>query len=112
MSKNTNTKAGPVVTKNAKGEVIEVEAAKGKQEAATKRKRGEIDMNDPFMRQTITVERLENPKRKGSASAKRFNLYKNGMTVGEFLKAGGRRGDVNWDSEHEHITLTPAKKCK
>jgi len=104
MSKNTNTKAGPVTTKDAKGNVIKTEAAKGK------RGKRELDPNDPFMRQTIHVERLENPKRKGSKAAKRFALYKNGMTVLQYLQAGGTRGDVNWDSQHEHIKLTAAKK--
>lgn len=37
----------------------------------------------------------ENPKR--AAAAERFALYKNGMTVDEYIAAGGKRADVNWD---------------
>ena len=28
----------------------------------------------------------------------RFNLYQNGITLGEYLALGGRRGDIKWDS--------------
>lgn len=37
----------------------------------------------------------ENPKRGGAAD--RYALYKNGMTVDEYIAAGGKRADVNWD---------------
>jgi hypothetical protein len=43
----------------------------------------------------IKVIVKENPKR--AAAADRFALYKNGMTVDEYLEAGGKRADVNWD---------------
>ncbi len=43
----------------------------------------------------IKVLAAENPKRGGAAE--RFALYKNGMTVDEYLTAGGKRADVNWD---------------
>lgn len=51
----------------------------------------------------LVVEK--NPKREGSESATRFALYKTGMTVADFLKAGGRAGDVAWDVKHKFITL-------
>ncbi len=43
----------------------------------------------------VLTEKGANPKR-GTAAA-RFDLYKNGMTVDEYIAAGGKRADVNWD---------------
>ena len=53
----------------------------------------------------ITVLAEGNPKRAGSASYERFELYKDGMTVGEYIEAGGKRADVQWDVDHEHISI-------
>ena len=60
--------------------------------AEKKAKREQEDAN--------TVIRLlvkENPKR--GESKKRFELYKDGMTVAAFLTAGGRRADLKWDTD-------------
>lgn len=46
-----------------------------------------------------------NPKKAGSASHARFELYKVGMTVDEFVAAGGTIADVKWDSERGFIKL-------
>jgi hypothetical protein len=53
----------------------------------------------------ITVLTESNPKRPGSASFERFNLYRSGMSVGDFLRAGGKREDISWDRAHEFIRL-------
>jgi len=53
----------------------------------------------------IKVVAKENPKRAGSAAAKRFDLYKDNNTVGTFLAAGGTSGDLHWDSTHGHIEI-------
>ena len=47
----------------------------------------------------------DNPKRAGTKGFKAFSLYKNGMTVGEFVNAGGSLPDVRWDAEHDFIEL-------
>jgi hypothetical protein len=47
----------------------------------------------------------ENPKRPGTASHKRFQLYRPGQTVAEFLAAGGTRADLRWDQKHKFIEL-------
>lgn len=47
----------------------------------------------------------KNPKRPTSAAGKRFDLYKPGMTVAEFLKAGGWRADINWDLKQRFIEV-------
>lgn len=94
------------VTGNALITTAEVPA---KGQAKKGRAKKELDANDPFMKQTITLKRLENPKRAGSKAFARFALYRDGMTVLDFVKAGGTRGDINWDVAHSHIELTPSK---
>lgn len=51
----------------------------------------------------------ENPKR--GASRIRYNHYKDGMTVGEYVEKAGSKGmaDIRWDLEHGFIALAPAK---
>jgi hypothetical protein len=49
-----------------------------------------------------------NPKRKGTLTYDRFALYEDGMTVAEYVKAGGRTGDVNHDATMGYIELTHA----
>jgi hypothetical protein len=56
----------------------------------------------------ITILVDENPKKKGGAPYDRFALYENGMTVTEFLKAGGLPIDVDWDVAHKFIALSDA----
>lgn len=53
----------------------------------------------------ITILVKENPKRPGTAGHARFSLYKNGMTVAEFVAVGGKTVDVAWDSKHNFIKL-------
>jgi hypothetical protein len=45
------------------------------------------------------TEVVANPKREGTSAHARFSLYKAGMTVGEYLKAGGTRSDLAWDTD-------------
>jgi hypothetical protein len=52
----------------------------------------------------------ENPKRAGTASHKRFALYRDGMTEAAYLAAGGTRGDLAWDVERKFIALEKASK--
>lgn len=51
----------------------------------------------------------ENPKR--GASRIRYNHYRDGMTVGEYVEKAGSKGmaDIRWDLEHGFIALAPAK---
>ena len=53
----------------------------------------------------ITVLAETNPRRAGTVTHKIFELYKNGMTVGEFVAAGGRLIDVKADIERKHISI-------
>lgn len=66
-------------------------------------------------RRTVTVRKSDprkivhvsptNPKKQGSASYDRFALYRVGMTVDEFVRAGGTIADVKWDAERGFIKL-------
>ena len=55
--------------------------------------------------QVITVLAEKNPKRNGSKCYDRFNLYKNGITVKQYVEAGGKRDDIRWDSERGYIQV-------
>lgn len=54
---------------------------------------------------TITVVAESNPKREGTKAHAMFALYTTGMTVAEFLRAGGRRVDLRWDEAHGFISV-------
>jgi len=55
----------------------------------------------------IKLNVRENPKRKGTASYERFQLYftKKPKTVAEALKAGIWRADLRWDAARNFIEL-------
>ena len=115
--KNRNAQASEVTTLvpdenvNLVVEGVEVVAngvsLDGDEPVKPSRKRG-LNEEDPFLKQVIATVVTENPKRKGSKSFARYALYQPGMTVLEFIKAGGTRGDINWDVMHKHITLAPS----
>jgi hypothetical protein len=56
--------------------------------------------------QNIKLMVTENPKRKGSASFDRFELYKKAKTTDEFLAAGGTTGDLRYDEAAGYIELS------
>lgn len=45
----------------------------------------------------------QNPKKRGTKAAQRFELYRDGMTVKEVLNIGVTRGDIKWDFDHTFI---------
>lgn len=54
----------------------------------------------------IRILAASNPKKPGSNAWHRFNLYKDGMTVNDFLRAGGTRSDLHYDVDHNFIDIT------
>lgn len=46
-----------------------------------------------------------NPKKPGSASHTRYQLYEVGKTIGDFLRAGGTTADVAWDIERGFVKI-------
>ena len=55
---------------------------------------------------TITVLAATNPKKPSSKAYQRFALYRTGMTVGDYVKAGGRVGDIQYDTRHQFISVS------
>lgn len=53
---------------------------------------------------TLNVE--QNPKRPGTESHERFELYRRARTVGDYIAAGGRRADILWDSDPRRGFIT------
>jgi hypothetical protein len=53
----------------------------------------------------ITVKADKNPKRAGTKAHGTFELYKSGMTVGDFIKAGGYYAALSWDVGHGFVTV-------
>lgn len=74
-------------------------------DAPPARRKVEVDPKSQVNMKGKITQIVANPKRAGSKSAQRFDLYKNGMTVGEFIEAGGTIGDVRWDTAHEFIKV-------
>jgi hypothetical protein len=65
----------------------------------------------------IRITAKANPKRPGSTAEARFSLYRNGMTVAQYVEAckGAPRGkdalvDIAWDSKRRFIELIPAPR--
>lgn len=55
--------------------------------------------------QVITLLVDENPKRKGTMAWEKWEIYEDGMTVGEYLEAGGKRSTLNYDVEKGYIEI-------
>jgi hypothetical protein len=53
----------------------------------------------------IKLHVATNPKKPGSMSAERFAHYQDGMTVGDFKKAGGRPDDLAYDRKKGYVTF-------
>lgn len=58
---------------------------------------------------TITVLSENNPRKAGTRAAMLFALYRTGMTVAEYVVAGGGRGNVKCDLERGNISLAKTK---
>jgi Protein of unknown function (DUF2786) len=54
----------------------------------------------------IRILVAQNPKKPGSKAYARFALYKDGMTVTQFLTSGGTRSDLHYDVDHKFIDIT------
>ena len=94
----------PAAKKVAEAKPAAKKAAPAKKKAAAKEE-GAGRGRAPNISDDAKIKLLvkENPKR--AAAAERFDLYKNGMTVAEYLKAGGKRADVNWDVKQGFIEV-------
>jgi hypothetical protein len=57
----------------------------------------------------MTILRLTraNPRKAGTSGGRSWDLITKGMTVEEFLAAGGIRRDLEWDIDHKWTTVIP-----
>lgn len=90
-------------------------------EKAPKKTQSELHVKKIYLVEAKIREKMPegreglNPKREGSNGFRAFGLYKNGMTVAEFLKLAsetkhegksvGSMADVRWDKDHGFIEL-------
>lgn len=105
----STAKRSPQVAKNA--HKTQRKAAKGK--ASTKAAQPAKGGRKPLHPDDAIIRVLvkDNPKRPGSRAAADFARYRDGMTVKEFLQAGGSRAGLKWDSAHGFIRVEqPAKR--
>lgn len=47
----------------------------------------------------------DNPKRKGSSAYKMFELYRKGVTVGQYKEKGGKLNNLYWDVDHKFVAV-------
>jgi hypothetical protein len=69
-----------------------------------RKERGPNIDKDTVIRINVTV----NPKREGSLAHARFALYEDGMTIEEYIAAGGRSSDVHYDQARGDISFEAA----
>jgi len=100
-SKNASSKKAPVTAANRKA-AAKTEAKKEAPKELTAKQKARQAM----LARTVSLEVVENPKRDGSKARDRFAFYQDGMTVKEFLEAGGTMGDIYHDQGHGFITLS------
>ena len=81
------------------GKKVETE----KPEAKAVETRGRIGKFEGTMKIKILVP--ENPKRKNSAAAARYELYRNSKTVADYQRLGGTIADVRWDAKQNYIAV-------
>lgn len=88
-----------------------VTSTKGLKELMKPAKKGGKKETAPSSRGAFSSEQRiellvkENPKREGSSAYKKFALYGKNKTVGAFLKAGGTRSALRYDTEHDYIKV-------
>lgn len=99
----TTKKSPKPVAKKAAPAEAKAAPAKGKKAAFIPEKSGpgrKSAFNDS-MKITLLVK--ENPKR--AKAAERFALYKNGLTIADYVAAGGTLADVRWDTKMNFISV-------
>lgn len=99
-AKKTTTEAPakrPAAKKSAEAAAPAKKSAAPAKKAAAPETEGGARGRQPNFPDTAKIKILaaENPKR--GTAAERFALYKNGMTIGDYVAAGGKRADINWD---------------
>lgn len=93
--KNPHKPAEKAINKKLK------EVSKGKAPKAEKAERAPREADTRKIKLLVK----ENPKREGSASYDRFELYRKAKTVADFVEAGGSTADVRYDEKAGYIQV-------
>jgi hypothetical protein len=101
--KPTKVEAVDKPEKATGGKVKEPKAPKAPKEPKPPKETDAIPRKFADPKQKIKVLVKQNPKREGTKSYERFGLYFTCKTVGEFLEAGGTRGDLLNDEAKGYI---------
>lgn len=60
----------------------------------------------------VVVSVAHNPKREGSACRARYDLWRVGATIDDYLAAGGTREDVRWDLRQGFVVAVPPQQLE
>ena len=99
---NINLAIKPKVTPKTKSEVVKPKAKARVKAMDPKDYKGTYKY-DKDSRIQICVDK--NPKREGCGGWKRFNLYKTGLKIRDFLANGGKTIDLDWDRERGFVAV-------
>ena len=99
---NINLAIKPKVTPKTKSEVVKPKAKARVKAKDPKDYKGTYKY-DKDSRIQICVDK--NPKREGCGGWKRFNLYKTGLKIRDFLASGGKTIDLDWDRERGFVAV-------
>lgn len=80
--------------------------AKSAKPKAERKPRGAFD---PEAKISILTEGGKNPKREGTGAHAIFSLYREGMSVADFIQAGGSYDALRWDVERKFVSVTTAQ---
>ena len=93
-------------TKKADSEEASAEAPKKSAKAkAAKPAKAKSEAKESTDNRKIKLLTKENPKREGSASYDRYELYRTSKTVADFIAAGGSAADIRYDEAKGHIEV-------
>ncbi len=99
-----------VATKKSKKKAT---SSKAKKSAEKKTSVGKPGRPAQFSNDAIIHLKVkENPRRPGTAAFKKFALYKEGMKVSAYIKAGGGRGNIRTDVKRGNVSVEELKKKK
>ena len=94
-----------MAAKKAKTEKKDKEGRDAGEDSPIGRKGARGPMGVDIDKSKIKLLVKENPKREGSTAHEQFALYKEGMTVRQYLEVGGRTSGIKYDVAHEFVKL-------
>lgn len=97
--------AAPKVEKKVAATAAETSTKKSKKAAAPAAEKKGESKGSKFRQSVIKVLVDKNPRREGTNAYGHFARIKDGMTVQDYVDAGGDLGYLSYDIRHEHVAL-------